>query len=794
MRKYTTGNLFGGGEAEDTTGGRVVRVAFESGVDNEFDYILPDTLWPIQRGQRVEAPFGRKNKLQTGFCVDVVTEDTEDTEERREKKKRKFKLKSIKRVIDREPLLDGQLLSLAEWISKYYVCPLGQVLAAMVPAAVKKGAGVKKAKYVCLVEKGTEKEGKGAKASPKQQAIIDVLQARQAITAQTAIEKKRLFELAGVATDGPLKRLTQKGLVKVVERAVFRGLPAIPEKFTITPGKVVLNAEQRQALSKINQGIEARRFGVTLLHGVTDSGKTELYIRAIQTALKQNRRAIVMLPEIALTTQTVQRFSLRFEQIAVMHCRLTAGQRNAQWQKIKAGQADVIIGARSAVFAPLANLGLIVVDEEHEPSYKQDTVPRYHGRDVAIKRAQVAGAHCILGSATPSLETLINCKTKKHYDLVKLSKRVMDLPMPQMKLINMSASFATRGVNLISAELEQRLREVIERGEQAILLLNRRGYSNFIFCPSCGHSLHCANCDVTLTFHKRRSGLASRPTVTGPHMRSGYAICHYCLAQTLVPQRCPLCNKQMTMIGLGSQRLEEELARKLPNIRVQRVDSDSMAAADAGRYWRVLADFAAGRIDVLAGTQMLAKGLHFPNVTLVGIISADTALSLPDFRANERTFQLISQVAGRAGRSAKRGVVLVQTLLPDQPAIQFALKHDYEGFVAAELVGRKKCNLPPYGRMAIVQMRDAKFDKLNAAADAMRWRIDAIVEKEGLDVKIRGPMPATISRIQRFHRMQIIVQAAEGAVVQQLFAGVRAGPAIRPAVKVAVDVDPVNLL
>lgn len=802
MDKYDTGSLFGCGETEAAAGGHVVRVAFEAGVDNEFDYILPDSLWPIQPGQRVEAPFGRNNKLQTGFCVDVATEDTEHKDfshrghrETQRKKKRKFKLKSIKRVIDKGPLLDGQLISLAEWISKYYVCPLGQVLAAMVPAGVKKGAGVRKVKYVYLADKGTKAQrGEGTKISAKQQAIIDILQARRAFGTQAGVEKKRLLESAGVATDGPLKRLAQKGVVKLTERAVLRGLPAIPEKFTITPQKVVLNAEQRHALSKINPAIVACKFGVTLLHGVTDSGKTELYIRAIQTALKQDRRAIVMLPEIALTTQTVQRFSLRFERIAVMHCRLTASQRNAQWQKIKAGDADVVIGARSAVFAPLANLGLIVVDEEHEPSYKQDTVPRYHGRDVAIKRAQVAGAHCILGSATPSLETLMNCKTKKHYQLIRLSKRVMDLPMPPMKLINMSASFATRGANLISGELEQRLGEVIERGEQAILLLNRRGYSTFIFCASCGHSLHCANCDVTLTFHKRRSGISTSPTVTGPHMPSGYAICHYCLAKTLVPRRCPLCAKPMTMIGLGSQRLEEELSRKLPNIRVQRVDSDSMEAADAGRYWRVLADFAAGRIDVLAGTQMLAKGLHFPNVTLVGIISADTALSLPDFRSNERTFQLISQVAGRAGRSAKRGVVLVQTLLPDSKAIQFALEHDYKGFVAAELGGRKKCNLPPYWRMAIVQMRDIKFDKLNAAADAMRWRIDAIIEAEGLDVKVRGPMPATISRIQRFHRMQIILQAHDPATLQRLFAAVRAGPAVRPAVMTAVDVDPVNLL
>jgi primosomal protein N' (replication factor Y) len=778
-KTYSTETLFESDEPEITAGHHIVRVAFDSGVDNVFDYLVPDKFWPIRPGRRIEAPFGRNNKLQTGFCVDT---------EAKPQTGRKFKLKTIKRVLDKAPLLDSQLLNLADWISKYYVCPLGRVLAAMVPAAVKKGAGVKKAKYAYLASQDQ------IKVSTKQQSIIDILKARRAFTAAAGIEKSRLLELADVATDGPLKRLARKGLVKLAERIVFTHLPAIPEKFTTAPGRVVLNAEQTGALTKINQQITARTFGVTLLHGVTDSGKTELYIRAIQTVLKQKRRAIVMLPEIALTTQTIQRFSSRFDRIAVMHCRLTASRRNAQWQKIKAGDADVVIGARSAVFAPLSDLGLIIVDEEHEPSYKQDTVPRYHGRDVAIKRAQLASAHCILGSATPSLETLMNCKVKKHYQLVTLSKRVMDLPMPKMSLIDMSEQFGPRGASLISAELEAKLKEVLANREQAILLLNRRGYSNFIFCPSCRHTLNCQNCDVTLTFHKRRTATDLGPTVTGPHMHSGYAICHYCLAKTLVPQRCPLCGKRMTMIGLGSQKLTEELSKKLPQARICRVDSDSMASADAGGYWRILRDFASGRIDILAGTQMLAKGLHFPNVTLVGIISADTALSLPDFRSNERTYQLISQVAGRAGRSAKSGVVFVQTFMPNQPAIQFALQHDYAGFVTEELTHRKKCNLPPYWRMAIVHIRDTNFDKLTAACRAMRWRLDAIVEAKALDLKLRGPMPATISRIQRYHRMQIIIQSAATDPIQKLFTALRTAPTIRPAVKVAIDVDPLNLL
>ncbi len=338
--------------------------------------------------------------------------------------------------------------------------------------------------------------------------------------------------------------------------------------------------------------------------------------------------------------------------------------------------------------------------------------------------------------------------------------------------------------------MAERLKEVLGKGEQAIFLLNRRGYSNFVFCPSCKHTLGCRNCDVTLTFHK--SKVSSRmQTVTGRHISYGRALCHYCGAETLVPEKCPLCGKGMAMIGLGSQRLEEELGRKFPEARVARVDSDSMAA---GHYYQLLKDFGQQRIDILAGTQMLAKGLHFPNVTLVGIINADTSLYLPDFRSNERTFQLICHVAGRSGRSVKKGMVFVQTFLPNQPAIQFALHNDYNGFVKEELKHRKACNLPPFWRLAVVVMRDKSFAKLETACKAMRERIDLIIECNGLKVIVRGPVPAAISRIQRFHRMQIIVQAPEAETMRRLFGRLRAAGPVRPTVKVAVDMGPVNLL
>jgi primosomal protein N' (replication factor Y) len=788
MGRYETDSLF---ETEDVQQGKcshIIRVAFESAADMEFDYLVPDELWPIEVGQRVEVPFGRKNKLEKGFCVEVVAEGQRYKET---EKGREFKLKKISGVIDKEPLLNAALMELARWISGYYVCPLGQVLAAMVPGAVKKGAGVKTERQIYLAE--CADEALERLRGKKQKQIVEYLQRKKAFNSESALELQGLLTEVG-CTNVSLKGLAEKQLIKIIRKTILKSLPAIPAGMAIKTDRVILNEDQQKAMAHFDAEIDSGVFGVTLLHGVTDSGKTELYIRAIETVLQKGKSAIVLLPEIALTTQTVQRFSARFEKIAVMHSGLTAAQRNVQWHKIRSGEADVVIGARSAVFAPLSRLGLIVVDEEHEPNYKQDTAPRYNARDVAIKRAQLSIAHCILGSATPSLETLFNSRSKKYFSLVRLPKRVMDLAFPEMKLVDLRDEFHTKeGISLISEPLAEHLEKVLAKGEQAILLLNRRGYSNFVFCPSCKYTLHCRNCDVTLTFHKSPPRSSGRMrTITGKHIDYGFAVCHYCGAQILVPQMCPLCGAGFAMIGFGSQRLEGELAGKFPQARISRVDSDSMAGRD---YYHVLRDFSEGKIDILAGTQMLAKGLHFPNVTLVGIIIADTCLYLPDFRANERTFQLISHVAGRAGRSVKKGVVFVQTFLPDQPAIQFALKNDFDGFVKEELKHRKACNLPPFWRLAGLIMRDRSFDKLQIACNAMREKVDNIIRRDNLKVTVRGPMPAVINRIQQFHRMQIIIQSPKAETIQRLFTSLRASLwRGRPAVKIAIDIDPVNLL
>ncbi|MFC1763978.1 primosomal protein N' [Planctomycetota bacterium] len=759
-----------------------ITVAFDSAADTTFTYQVPDSLWPVAPGQRIEAPFGRGNKPQTGFCVTVDPSINATPE-------RSFKLKAIRKVIDDAPLVDVHLLELAQWISSYYVCPLGQVLSAVIPGAVKHQAGVKTERFIHLApSKSNEPTVRGK----KQRAVLDLLQTEQAHDPESALAVSHVRKQVG-CTGQPIKRLAKQGQVRLVKKTSLPTLPVLPTGLTVAdPTDIQLNADQQAAVDHLHQQLETETFGVTVLYGVTDSGKTEVYIRAIERTITLGKGAIVLLPEIALTTQTVQRFQARFENVAVMHSGLSGPQRHAQWQMIRSGKADIVVGARSAIFAPLPHLGLIVVDEEHEPSYKQDTTPRYHARDLAVKRTQLIGAHCILGSATPSLESLTNCTSKKAFQIVKLPHRVNALAMPKMIKVDLRSDGDTRhGSHLISAPLAEHLQRTLAKGQQAMLLLNRRGYSNFVFCPSCKHTLHCRNCDVTLTFHKADTPGSDLPTVLGKHLRRGYAICHYCLAQTLVPKQCPLCSKGMAMIGLGSQRLEDEVTQRFPEARIARLDSDAMAGKD---YLTILRDFSEGRIQILAGTQMLAKGLHFPNVTLVGIISADTSLYIPDFRANERTYQLISQVAGRAGRSTQGGTVFVQTFLPDQPAIRYALAHDFEGFVKEEVEHRHSCSLPPFWRLAAITLKDTQFEKLERAAKTLRDRLDQLAAAFNLELRIRGPMPAPISRIQRFHRIQIIVQAPNPAEMQSLFARLRTHKPIRPQVHIAIDIDPVHVL
>jgi primosomal protein N' (replication factor Y) len=590
-----------------------------------------------------------------------------------------------------------------------------------------------------------------------------------------------------------------------------------------------LNADQRRVFEAIAPAARAGGFGTHLVLGVTGSGKTEVYLRLMAEVVSRGRQAVMLVPEIALTPQTVKRITARFSCVAVLHSGLTATMRHRYWQQIAAGQADVVVGARSAVFAPVPNAGLFVVDEEHESSYKQDTAPRYHARDVAIKRAQSHDCPVVLGSATPSLESYWRASqeaTKRRsgepaegpepdgeassaphvaslrrsvapvHRLHLLPKRVHDRPMPAIELIDMKQMARLRhrkGVHLLSPRLEHLLQHTIEQKQQAILLLNRRGYANYVYNASTDEPVTCRFCDATMTYH-RTSGQGPIGAQFQKALHTGQLHCHYCLAVDPLDEAAKRAGGHLTLFGLGTQRVEEELARKFPHMRFERVDSDSMRSARD--YERTLERFARREIDVLMGTQMIAKGLDFPNVSLVGVVSGDTALALPDFRAAERTFQLITQVAGRAGRGDIPGRVVLQSFNPDDDTIGAALHQDYPAFARRELELRRDTGYPPFGRLVRIVIRDQDEQKLLGRAETLgAVFFGTAADAGGADaVQVLGPMPCPISRIAGFFRQQILMRAAGPGPLQKVLARVREAGHLATNVRIAVDVDPVSLL
>lgn len=816
------GNRYG--QSVDAGSARIVRVARIDGGDSLYDYAIPDDMVDfIFAGQRVNVPFGRGNRNQIAFCIEFP-ETSEYS-----------KLKYISGMIDEQPLITEELLTLARWISQYYCYPLGMVLSAIVPAAVKKQAGSVLVQYIRPTEKlltwlsGQVTELKEAssdtklKISAKGQRALEVireLHARQIADCDSNNNEYlyKLLTISNTANCGKpvLRTLAKAGLLEFVNKREMPSdellalmeqsdqenreeSPFSPQNSLYDSSPIFnfdddntaeftdyktfqLNADQLKAISQITELIQTSGFNAVLLHGVTGSGKTEVYMECIQKIVDRGQQAIVMVPEIALTPQTERRFIERFGAVSVLHSGMTQVRRNQQWRQIAEGRANVIVGARSAVFAPVPNLGLIVVDEEHEGSYKQDQSPRYHGRDVAIKRAHNANISIILGSATPSLETLTNCEKRPEFKYVTLPRRVKDLPLPKIAVVNMKDEYKKgRKDNLLSELLEKELRNCIKAGRQAILFLNRRGHSNVLFCPSCQYVVNCPNCDVSLKVHRRRT----LESVTGKML-----LCHHCLHSCKVPEHCPVCRKQLVMLSPGTQQAEDQLITMLKDMRVQRVDSDSMKPGD---YRKVLNDFGRGEIDVLIGTQMIAKGLDFPNVALVGILNADTALSIPDYRSSERTFQLISQVAGRCGRADASGRVVLQTFMPEEPAIEFACKHDYNGFARLEMQIRKQLQMPPYWRMARIIMSDPLLEKLEEEAKKMRLILDSINGQLDNKLELRGPMPAAIARLEKYHRAEIIIKCATAGPIQQMLGALRTGAIENTQCRVVIDVDPVSM-
>jgi primosomal protein N' (replication factor Y) len=759
----------------------IARVSLELALRKEFDYsIPPGLLGQVEVGTRVQAPFGARKIFGT---VTALAEESSYAN-----------LKPILRVVGAQTLVTPKILKLARWICDYYCCAPEMALKSVLPEVVrKKEEGWKKQLFV----RALPTAGEFPKLPRRQEEVWNIIEERR------EMPLAELLELAET-TAATVRKLEDCGLVEITPEISERDPYAREHILPTQP--LSLNEAQSIALAKIKAAMDHREEGkekqssipgagaspssslhplssTFLLHGVTGSGKTEIYLQAIAHALEQGKGAIVLVPEISLTPQTVERFKARFSSgklqtlVAVLHSHLSAGERHDEWHKIRQGRARIVIGARSAIFAPIDPLGLIIVDEEHEQTYKQEETPRYHARDVAIMRGQMESAVVLLGSATPSMESYYNARKGK-YTLLELPGRVDDQKMPRVRVVDLRQAAAREKGNLIFApQLKEAIQQRLEKQEQTILFLNRRGWATALQCPLCGYVAPCPNCSVSLTYHRIEQKLA----------------CHICGHVEKVPLVCPneKCrNPAIRFAGTGTQRVEETLAKLFPRARVRRMDSDTMKRKDD--YRKTLGEFRTGKIDILVGTQMIAKGLHFPNVTLVGIIHADSALHQPDFRAGERTFQLLTQVSGRAGRGDVEGEVFVQAFAPFHPAIQYARRHDYTGFYEQEIEFREQLKYPPVTRVALLTLKGRNEDKVKFSAEHLKRELQKGLA-EFKDLILLGPAPAPLLKAETFYRHQIMLRARAMSKLSHTLANILPTVTMPDDVALTLDIDPVNL-
>ncbi len=816
----------------------LVNVAVLSAIREPLTYSVPDSM-DVRVGQRVMVPLG------TGKARGVVVEPVASLPPG-------VKPREILSVLDPEPVLSPELLTLGLWIADYYLAPAGEVFRAMLPLR----AESRRARLVQLTAAGQQRlaeldanlldearaskeaaflryiaehpggplEGvrrKFASASPDllshalaegwlSVAQVERERGRREILAvrlaERAVEQsvhgpvpERSPRLSPVARrilealeqNGPvkdhrgllktshgtlahLKKLGREGWLELGESADDRA-----ELTKDAPLVHDLTAAQAKILDELTGLIETRRFEKVLLHGITASGKTEIYLRLIARCLESGRGALMLVPEIALTPAVQSEFLSRFgNKVAVLHSGLTENERHEAWWRARCGAAKVVLGTRSAVFAPLNELGVIIVDEEHDSSYKQEETPRYHGRDVAVVRARLAGALVLLGSATPSLESYWNAREGK-YRLATLGERIGSRPLASVEIVDMRQEFRETHTQVpISRRLKEEIDTQLGAGAQTMILLNRRGYSWFLLCRSCGQTQRCVNCSISLTYHRREHRL----------------ICHYCGYATSVPSTCPSCGSEyLQYVGEGTEKLEAKFAEVFPSARVARLDRD--VARRAGHFRRVLTDFRLGRIDILIGTQLISKGHDFPGVTLVGVVSVDQGLGLPDFRAAERTFQVLTQAAGRAGRGNSPGRVLVQTFFPEHYAIRLAADQNYEGFYSKEMRFRRMMRYPPCWALANVVAQDTKLERAAHVATEIGKILEG-VDGAGSELKILGPSPAPLARIEGRYRIQFLLKASSRARLSGILRRLaddcdRRG--IRPR-SVVIDVDPVSVM
>ena len=747
----------------DSRTGLAALVLIDGTADQMFDYAIPERFEPrVVEGARVLISLRHQQTSGTVLKVRPASEV-------------KFhRLKPLLGLIDQGPALTPQLLALGRWIAEYYHASFESVMRAMLPESVRTNAHrPRQVKFVRLLRELSDEELTAlAQRAPKQAEVVTKL--------QTAVQPVPLTELDASAIKGLSKKFAAAPLIALTDEQKERD-PYADEDFIPTQ-PLRLNAEQEAVLAHILNAVAQPAVAKPiLLLGVTGSGKTEVYLQAAQHVLDLGKSVLVLVPEISLTPQTVDRFKSRFshmqKQVAVLHSQLSQGERFDEWHKISARQCRIVIGARSAIFAPLENLGLILVDEEHENSYKQDQPPRYQGRDVAIVRAKLEGCPIVLGSATPSLESYFNAQRGK-YDLVQMKHRADDCTLPLVRIIDMKLEGGKGRKSNAPAIISEKLRMAIDKrlqsGQQTILFLNRRGYAKSIVCQSCGHVVTCQHCSAALRLHQEEKVL----------------ICHICGYRKKAPRACPSCaDPAIFMSGFGTQRVEETLHKLFPTARIARVDADSMAGKHQLRD--TLNAFKAQKLDLLIGTQMIAKGLHFPNVTLVGILNADLALHLPDFRAGERTFQLLTQVAGRAGRGEMAGEVIVQTFTPQSPSVQFARHHDFEGFATQELALRQGCGHPPFTHSVLITVRSEQQELAKFCVETLAEQLSRTLPNT---IHMGDPVPSPLERSHNQWRFQIYFRARTATEILRHLLPILAKEKPKHQVITTVDVDPVDFM
>ncbi len=737
-------------------------VVFNLPLPDPFTYIIPPQLQgKVQVGMRVLVPFGRRRI--TGYVVKLV-----------DKWDKPITLKSIAELPDTEPIVDTEILALTRWLGEYYLSSWGEAIRCALPAGLDK-ASYQLIKSVRRVDPlpDEEKIEHLLKRSPKQKALFDLIRQREISLAQL---KTQIPENASA-----LRALKEKKLVEVFietkAREAFVPEDAMDRAFGPA---LTFTAAQETIFEKIITAIEAGQFQTFLLHGVTGSGKTEIYIRCIQRILEKGKTAIMMVPEISLTPQTVERFRQRFgDRVAILHSGLSQTERYLEWKKIRDGKVSIAVGARSAVFAPFKNLGMIVIDEEHDGSYKQDSNPRYHARDTAVMRAKSLNAVVLMGSATPSLESVQNTRLGK-YTHLSLENRIGERMLPLVSLTDMRRERKKfKNFAMLSGVLRSAIRDRLARKEQIFLFLNRRGTARFVFCPDCGYVLECAHCSVTLTFHGTQDRL----------------LCHYCNFRARMPNHCVECSSEVIRFsGFGTQKLEEEVQKLFPQAQVTRLDRDTTRGRDS--FAAMHRNMTAGKIDILIGTQMITKGHDFPNVTLVGVVHADLALNIPDFRSCERAFQLFTQVAGRAGRGEVPGKVIIQTNNPDHYMFEFVREHDVNAFHEKELKLRRQLNYPPFTRLVAIEIVSANESLGQNMAQKLGRALTTAIHKKG--VELLGPSKAALYQIQNKFRWHLILRGPNMQTLKGILADSQQLQDIKSTsnakIKLTIDVDPFNLL